>query len=476
MKWLRSSRKETPKKDETEASTGHGALASSSMDISDSLEGRRCEQVSTLQEAKEVMATSNHVLNVVVLPPTAGDSGSDDTDQEYLPDDPEDESDPAVLSRYNCQPEAKNYWPTQPDMGAQCAISCMARNRFMEIKKYLHLADNQKLVKGDKMSKVTPLYKLLNSSLVKHEAKNYWPTQPDMGAQCAISCMARNRFMEIKKYLHLADNQKLVKGDKMSKVTPLYKLLNSSLVKHGSDDTDQEYLPDDPEDESDPAGELEVEQEQFIGVIVLSRYNCQPEAKNYWPTQPDMGAQCAISCMARNRFMEIKKYLHLADNQKLVKGDKMSKVTPLYKLLNSSLVKHDQCSFEESCSCYRMALPTDIVTVPAEEVWFNAPCLSEQVTALKLSNPGNRLLGYKVVSKVENRYVVLPSQGALQPKKDITINIICHPFPFRSESPPVDTLIIEWVDAFESETDFNEDWFVMGGIVRKKVLSVKFNP
>ncbi|KRX31299.1 hypothetical protein T05_4738, partial [Trichinella murrelli] len=80
--------------------------------------------------------------------------------------------------------------------------------------------------------------------------------------------------------------------------------------------------------------------------------------------------------------------------------------------------------------------------------------LSEQVTALKLSNPGNRLLGYKVVSKVENRYVVLPSQSALQPKKDITINIICHPFPFRNESPPVDTLIIEWVDAFESETDF----------------------
>ncbi|KRY60324.1 PiggyBac transposable element-derived protein 2, partial [Trichinella britovi] len=36
-----------------------------------------------------------------------------------------------------------------------------------------------------------------------------------------------------KKYLHLADNQKLVEGDKMSKVTPLYKLLNSSLVKHG---------------------------------------------------------------------------------------------------------------------------------------------------------------------------------------------------------------------------------------------------
>ncbi|KRZ21951.1 Major sperm protein 3, partial [Trichinella pseudospiralis] len=119
----------------------------------------------------------------------------------------------------------------------------------------------------------------------------------------------------------------------------------------------------------------------------------------------------------------------------------------------------------------RMALPTDIVTVPAGEVWFNAPCLSEQVTALKISNPGQKLLGYRVMSKVENRYVILPSQGSLQPKKDLTINIICHPFPFRSESPPVDTLIIEWVDAFEGETEFNEDWFVMGGIVRKKIIS-----
>ncbi|KAL1284374.1 PiggyBac transposable element-derived protein [Trichinella pseudospiralis] len=212
MKRLRSSRNETLKKDEAEASTSHDASASSSMDISDSREGRRCEQISTLQEAKEVMATSNQVLNVVVLPPTAGDSGGDDTDQQYLPDDPEDEFDPAgklkveqevkveefetaklsrkekrallrwkktenlhrifpaftvspqeirqfigviLLSGYNCQPEAKHYyWSTQPDMDAQGAISCISSSRFMEIKKYLYLADNQKLVKDDKMSKL----------------------------------------------------------------------------------------------------------------------------------------------------------------------------------------------------------------------------------------------------------------------------------------------------------------------------------
>ncbi|KRY13039.1 PiggyBac transposable element-derived protein 3 [Trichinella patagoniensis] len=38
-----------------------------------------------------------------------------------------------------------------------------------------------------------------------------------------------------------------------------------------------------------------------------------------------MGAQVAIRSISRNRFVEIKKYVHMADNQKLMKGDKMSK-------------------------------------------------------------------------------------------------------------------------------------------------------
>ncbi|XP_003381487.1 conserved hypothetical protein [Trichinella spiralis] len=90
---------------------------------------------------------------------------------------------------------------------------------------------------------------------------------------------------------------------------------------------------------------------QFIGVILLSGYNCQPEAKHYWSTQPDIGAQGAISCMSHNRFMEIKNYLHLV----VVEGDKMSKVTPLYKLLNSSLVKHGM--FHEKLSVDESIVP-----------------------------------------------------------------------------------------------------------------------
>ncbi|KRX75179.1 PiggyBac transposable element-derived protein 3 [Trichinella sp. T6] len=125
MKRLRSSIKETPEKDEAEASTSHDALASSSMDISDSLEGRRCEQVSTLEEAKEVVDTSNHVLNVVVLPPTAGDSGSDDTDQEYLPDDPEDEFYPA-------EKRALPLWKNTEDLDRIFLVEQLQRNENLQ--------------------------------------------------------------------------------------------------------------------------------------------------------------------------------------------------------------------------------------------------------------------------------------------------------------------------------------------------------
>ena len=37
----------------------------------------------------------------------------------------------------------------------------------------------------------------------------------------------------MKKYLHLADNDKLPEGDKVAKISPLYDELNKSLIKFG---------------------------------------------------------------------------------------------------------------------------------------------------------------------------------------------------------------------------------------------------
>ena len=45
--------------------------------------------------------------------------------------------------------------------------------------------------------------------------------------------ISRNRYQEIKIYLHFADNQKLTEGDKMSKISLLCNMLNFNLVQFG---------------------------------------------------------------------------------------------------------------------------------------------------------------------------------------------------------------------------------------------------
>ena len=43
--------------------------------------------------------------------------------------------------------------------------------------------------------------------------------------------ISRNRYHEIKRYLHFADNQRLTEGDKMSKIRLLYNMLNFNSVQ-----------------------------------------------------------------------------------------------------------------------------------------------------------------------------------------------------------------------------------------------------
>ncbi|KRY00334.1 hypothetical protein T4E_12261 [Trichinella pseudospiralis] len=50
----------------------------------------------------------------------------------------------------------------------------MSSNRFHQLKRFLHFADNQNLFAGDKVSKISPLYKTLNNSLVQHALMSLW--------------------------------------------------------------------------------------------------------------------------------------------------------------------------------------------------------------------------------------------------------------------------------------------------------------
>ena len=46
------------------------------------------------------------------------------------------------------------------------------------------------------------------------------------------NAMRRNRFEQIKKYTHCADNNNLLPDDKFAKLRPLYNLLNTRFLKY----------------------------------------------------------------------------------------------------------------------------------------------------------------------------------------------------------------------------------------------------
>ena len=68
-------------------------------------------------------------------------------------------------------------------------------------------------------------------------------------------------------------------------------------------------------------------------MILLSGYHTLLEEHYYWSTQPNSGVPVVHSAISRNR------YLHFADNQSLTEKDKMSKMPPLYIILNCNLVQ-----------------------------------------------------------------------------------------------------------------------------------------
>ena len=73
---------------------------------------------------------------------------------------------------------------------------------------------------------------------------------------------------------------------------------------------------------------------KILGIILLSEYHSLPEEYHFWSRQQNLGVPIVANTMSGNRYHEIKKYLHFADNQNLTEGDKMSEIAPLYEMLN----------------------------------------------------------------------------------------------------------------------------------------------
>ena len=72
-----------------------------------------------------------------------------------------------------------------------------------------------------------------------------------------------------------------------------------------------------------------------LAILFLSGYNTVPSRRDYWSSGRDLQCPFVSNAISRNRFEAILQHIHFADNQRLDKSDKMAKLRPLMKHLQT---------------------------------------------------------------------------------------------------------------------------------------------
>lgn len=95
----------------------------------------------------------------------------------------------------------------------------------------------------------------------------------------------------------------------------------------------------------------------FIAILLFSGYHELPRQKNYWSSDEDLKCDLITQNMSRNRFLEIKRYIHLANNSEIGSSkDKMYKIRPLITMLSENFCQwgyfHKDLSIDESMVKY----------------------------------------------------------------------------------------------------------------------------
>lgn len=95
----------------------------------------------------------------------------------------------------------------------------------------------------------------------------------------------------------------------------------------------------------------------FIGILLFSGYHKLPRERLYWTLDDDVAVDIVTKCMSRNKFTDIKRNLHFADNSLADQTqEKLFKVRPLRKMLEKKFcqwgVFHEELSIGKSMIKY----------------------------------------------------------------------------------------------------------------------------
>ncbi|XP_067646949.1 piggyBac transposable element-derived protein 3-like [Eurosta solidaginis] len=109
---------------------------------------------------------------------------------------------------------------------------------------------------------------------------------------------------------------------------------------------------------NNPKFRIDVEEMRvFIAILFFTGYHKLPTERAYWSLDEDLGVPLVSEAMTRDRYIEIKRYLHLADNTKINNStDKMYEVRPLMNMLIGRFQQigyfHSNLSIDESMIKY----------------------------------------------------------------------------------------------------------------------------
>ena len=117
----------------------------------------------------------------------------------------------------------------------------------------------------------------------------------------------------------------------------------------------------------------EVDLHKFVDVLFLSGYLTLPQQQLYWDRRNDANTPIVHQEIIKNRFFQIKKYLHCADNQTLDLSDKLANVRPIYDLMNTSIeqfsIWQKDFSIDEQMIPY-FGMYLEKQTMRSKSTWF----------------------------------------------------------------------------------------------------------
>ncbi|KAG5872875.1 hypothetical protein JTB14_013027 [Gonioctena quinquepunctata] len=89
----------------------------------------------------------------------------------------------------------------------------------------------------------------------------------------------------------------------------------------------------------------------FLAILSVSGYNELPSKRSYWKSSRDMRNDLVYEAMRRDRFLQICRFIHFADNTGVDPDDKMYKLRPLTDNLKNKFLEHfvpEPKSYDES--------------------------------------------------------------------------------------------------------------------------------